>query len=279
MQLHRSWRIGHSPVLGMALSTVLTLSFSIGANAQTTQALTEIEGLYAAGNYSQALQLVDAQMKDYRFNSNLHYLKANIMAAQGYVSGAAGEYELALKLNPSQTVRDYCEKALAAIRAPAAQASPAVNALDKQARHEAKQLQRQSTAAGMQMESEASSYQQMHAAKTSQLVNQMNSTGFYNRDGDWFPAYDPADVAAMAARRQDREAQVVNQARRASQDVQASGRERAAAVVNSAEGLKSQMDVPVKHGEAALNPVGTNLFVRNYSRPDSQLKPATVTLP
>jgi tetratricopeptide (TPR) repeat protein len=279
MQLHWFSKYGQASLLGFALATTFTLFLSLEAKAQSTQALTEIEQLYAAGNYSQAMNLVDAQMKDSIRNSNLHYLRANILAAQGEISPAASEYEQALQLSPSPTVRDYCNKALAAMQRLNSPPSNAVSAIEKQARHEVKQVQRQSTFAGQQMEREAASYQQMHAAKTSQIVNRMSSAGFYDRDGDWLPAYDPADISAVAARRQAKEAQIVNQAQRSSQDVQAAGQERAAAVANSAEGLKSQMDVPARPGEAALNPVGTNLFIRNYSQPESEPKPATVKVP
>ena len=241
--------------------------------------------------------MINVKMQSYVMNANLHYLKANILAAQGQLSQAAVEYEYALHSNPSPGVKTYCEQALVTIQSTPSTSQPAplqvntqsarpnTNSIDKQARHEVRRTQKQAAATSSQVAAEAAEYQQHHAARTSSIVNGMQNAGFYDHDGDWQPMYGPADIAVVQAKRQARENSVVNGYAQARQNNQAASDQRSSAVLDAAEGLKSQMAVPVRRGEAALEPGTSNLFVRNYestSSPPSTTatpKPATVTVP
>jgi tetratricopeptide (TPR) repeat protein len=136
--MKQSWKFSllvYSSLTKFLLGAVVTLSFAQSAFAQSAQALTEIEKTYAAGNYAQALSLIDEQIKDYDASPDLQYLKGNVYAAQGNASISAAEYEQALRLSPSPLIRAYCEKELAETGVPVVVSPSGMHALEKQTGH------------------------------------------------------------------------------------------------------------------------------------------------
>ncbi len=69
-------------------------------------------------------------------------------------------------------------------------------------------------------------------------------------------------MQAARALREQKRVEIYN---RSSADLQAAAQAKARAEEDSAANLQSLIGAPVQPGEAALNPNGTNMYIRNYS--------------
>ncbi|MBM6700659.1 hypothetical protein H7U32_10300, partial [Bifidobacterium pullorum subsp. saeculare] len=67
---------------------------------------------YNAGRYQHALVFLSQAAGMQPRNPEVHYYLANAMAYEGMHLEARAEYELCYKLNPSDTLAEYCRAAL-----------------------------------------------------------------------------------------------------------------------------------------------------------------------
>ena len=100
--------------------------------------------------------------------------------------------------------------------------------------------------------------------QTMQTIQAMQATGQYVA-GAWEPAYSQADYAAAETSATNREQAVSAAAGESEYTGMELANQKASATKDSADNLQMLLSTHGLPGSPKLNPVGTNLFVRNYA--------------
>jgi tetratricopeptide (TPR) repeat protein len=252
-------------LLTLCCLTLLVQTAALAVEPQPKTTSQQVIALYSAGKDAEAMTLVERALAKSPKNATLHYLKANILVAQDKLEAAINEYRAVLTLNPDEGLKMYCSQELNVLTTVKGRQPNARDEIASQANELTSNLQQQSALDARHIADEAARYQQRHENKTSQISSRMASEGSYDKDGEWYPAYSPQDIANMQAARALREQKRVEIYNRSSADLQAAAQAKARAEEDSAANLQSLIGAPVQPGEAALNPHGTNMYIRNYS--------------
>lgn len=292
-------RLPEQICLKVTLTALLCVWFMPAAHANVAFE----EGLkhYNAGRFQHALVYFSQAAGRQPLNAEVHYYLANSMAYEGMHSEARAEYELCYKLNPGETLAQYCRAALAkyhmavmshpdesdrATIGSARLAVPSISTQDLQRkpRHLAKAesvIRRQaayekakhrfygeSCATGVLGTAEREvlrikdqAQQDMQQALEPPTFNSVRGRGISSM-------FDPETAKARAeqVRRAAEEAIVIarqNAQNRANQYRRLS-KEREYALDEVVANLESQLEDPISRSGVKLQAIGTDLYVRYY---------------
>jgi tetratricopeptide (TPR) repeat protein len=262
----------------LALSTACMLNgigqlpASAAESAALANQISQVTQYYTSKNYTAAISAADALLATNNQNADLHYLKGDALRAIGKMQAAAIEYRAAIALHPPENVARYCAQALGtmppgmAYTPMPAQGTSAYNAslaIYNDMNQQATTLENAATQAGTALTQDADNFASSTEQQAAKTVAAMEATGSYHH-GTWQSAYSAEAMNAVTDQAAQRAARLSAQSAASAQSFTAQANEKANLTVEAATNLQSLLNTPTTPGAAQLNPVGTNLFVRNY---------------
>jgi len=277
-----------------AVSIALTFDSSataIGPNG--THELDLANQAYITGDFERGVQYADRHLHKLPRDGAAHYLKANCLMKLARLSEASHEYSQTIRLAPDSVVAAYAKDALKRIESMPAQQRSRVEQATKasatlhanapasktlppgtlelirfQAARAREHAIQSGEAAAQDERLKASSQGKSEKEKVERLSANNGQRGDH-------PPLSAAELQAMQERAA-RNAEILKQigdAKAARKEQE--GREKSAELQRQAEDLERQLtdDNYNKHRDIKLNPVGTNLYVRNYSQIPPTVKP------
>lgn len=261
-------------------------TFAMGPHG--TQELDEANRSYVIGDFENGVKYADLHLRKLPNDGAAHYLKANCLMKLGRLADAQREYLLVTKLAPDSVISDYSKTALKSIESlpveqrsllkgaagsnsanPKGKVPPGTLELIRfQAARAKEQALRSGDAASRDEKLKADS--QGKAQK--EAADRLSQSGGARGD---HPPVSAAELQAMRERAAHN-AEILKQigeakAARHEQESRAKSEE----LQRQAEDLERQLtdDKYNKNRDIKLNPVGTNLYVRNYSQIPPTVKP------
>ena len=236
-------------VVGIALAYALTVS---PVYAGKSNDIANGIAAYKKGSYDTALRYLTLAETKYPKNALVHYYKANTLVYLMKVPEAMTEYNLAVELDPNHTVGQYAKQALAEERL--------IQHADELSNNLLTRGQEKQTDVLAEGQKE---YADIHQHEESESRSMSNEA--YQNGNIEIPVYGHDDIA-LFRQVQEREADsVLGTAERDSKAISSQATERANAIKNSAAALAQQLADSKASGGAKLSPLGTNLYVRNYT--------------
>jgi tetratricopeptide (TPR) repeat protein len=249
--------------------------------ADTPNPLSQAQQLYQKGDAASALQVLEPMLRANPADAGAHYLKANCLVVLKRPAEAFNEYSLAERLSPRSSFAPYCRSARQQLErilkeTPADQADEApqqstslppgtLELIRKQA-----ELARDRAVENGKAEAENELVKASNQAKTLQerAERQAAEVAAGRNHGGEPSVLTPSDqldaLRAQAAANGERLKQIGKlKADFKEQESQAKADE----IERQSEGLQDQLlhRHRSRNQEIELNPVGTNLYVRNYS--------------
>lgn len=246
---------------------------------------------YITGDFERGVQYADLHLRKIPNDAAAHYLKANCLIKLGRLAEAAREYSLVTKLAPDSVISTYSKNALKSIQAlPAEQRN--LGAVSAGKRNAATTVEPGKVPAGtlelirfqaarakehaLQSGDSASRDERLKADSQGKAererVERLSQSGGLRGD---HPPVSAAELEAMRTRAAAN-AEYLKQVgeAKAARHVRES-HEKSAELQRQAEDLERQLtdDNYNKHRDIKLNPVGTNLYVRNYAKIAPTVKP------
>ncbi len=290
----------------IALSLALAAGFSvlcvsvetINNNCQTgnsvwamgpggTAELDNANRSYIVGDFERGIQYVDLHLKKLPNDGNAHYLKANCLMKLGRLAEASREYALVTKLSPGSVISTYSKNAQKSIEAlPAGQrnlvtagANGAGTASGKVPpgtveliRFQAARAKEHALESGTAASKDELQKADSQGRSEKERVERLSQSGGARADA---PPVSAAELAAMRERAAAHAEYLkqVGAAKAARHEREA--QEKSQELERQAEDLERQLtdENYNKHRDIKLNPVGTNLYVRNYSQIAPTVKP------
>lgn len=260
-----NYRLGLNKIIGF----ILAYSFALPAMyAAMSNDITNGVVAYNKGWYSTALYYLTLAEPLYPNNALVHYYRANALARLTRVPEAMTEYAKTVDLAPNSKIGSYAKSALQA----ACNLNNNVNA-DQQTSTQDELLQQGNALSSSVMQSAKErkdtrltygKQQYNNIQQTEQIeVDRMNNTGF-NIDGAWIECYTPDDIAAYKQQEALKEQHVLYSAQYDAKAIASRAGQRSNAIKSSAAALAQQLSDPSSNDGTKLNPLDTNLYVRNY---------------
>lgn len=254
---------------------------------------------YITGDFERSVQCVDLHLRKIPKDGAAHYLKANCLMSLARLTEASKEYRLVIKLAPDSVIADYSRNALKRIesmppeqRSSVERARASSSATGAQNSASAKVVGTKKVPPGTlelirfqaarakehAIESGNSASKGERLKAESQGKAGIESAERFSQSGGQRADLPPVSAAELQAMR-DRAAQnaeilkQIGAAKAARHEREA--QEKSAELQRQAEDLERQLtdDEYNKHRDIKLNPVGTNLYVRNYSKIAPTVKP------
>ena len=248
---------------------------------------------YITGDFEHGVQYVNLHLRKLPHDGAAHYLKANCLMKLARLREARDEYAYVMKLAPNSVISTYSKDALKQIEAmPAEQRDAVENARNKASAAGASSAPTGKVPAGtielikfqaarakehaIQAGNAASNDERLKADSQGKAekdrVERLSQSGGARGD---HPPVSPAEIQAMRERAA-RNAEILKQigdAKAARHEREA--QEKSTELQRQAEDLERQLtdENYNKHRDIKLNPVGTNLYVRNYSQIPPTVKP------
>lgn len=257
---------------------------------------------YITGDFERGIQYVDLHLHKIPNDGAAHYLKANCLMSLARLTEASSEYRQVIKLAPDSVISDYSRNALKRIDAmPPEQRSSvertrsvslrngsatqgsvgsARSTTTKKVPPGTLELIRFQAARAREhaIESGNSASKGERLKAESQGRAGIESAERFSQTGGQRADLPPVSAAELQAMRERaaRNAEILKQigdAKAARHEREA--QEKSAELQRQAEDLERQLtdDEYNKHRDIKLNPVGTNLYVRNYSKIPPTVKP------
>ena len=254
-----------------------------------TQELDQANRSYVIGDFENGVRYADLHLRKLPNDGAAHYLKANCLMKLGRLAEAQREYLLVTKLAPDSVISGYSKAALKSIETlPAEQRNllkgaggsnfanktsgkvppGTVELIRFQAARAKEQALRSGDAASRDEKLKADSQGKAQREAAERLSQSGGARGDH-------PPVSAAELQAMRERAAHN-AEILKQigeakAARHEQESRAKSEE----LQRQAEDLERQLtdDNYNKHRDIKLNPVGTNLYVRNYSQIPPTVKP------
>lgn len=262
------------------LNGISLLPASAAESVTLVNQIRQVQQYNDSKNYPAAINAADALLGTNNQNADLHYLKGDALRALGKMQAAAIEYRATIALHPPESVAQYCEGALGAMPAglayttmPAvmtyttpAQGTSAYNAslaIYNDMSQQATTLQNAATQAGTALTQDADNFAGLSQQRAANTVAVMEATGGYVH-GQWQSAYSGEAMNAVMDQAAHQAAELSAQAASSAQSFTEQANEKAHLTVVAGTNLQQLLVAPTTPGEAQLNPVGTNLYVRNY---------------
>ncbi len=275
-------RLNSTAWLGSSLGAVLAVWLVVQAAraAGTTSHLPRGISAYGQARYLDALPDFLAAVKDNYNDATAHYYLANCLANLGQRGESLQEYKIAYCLaRPHSQLAEYCLQALRADQN-GQQSRQAVARMVSQIRE---QVTEKGTMIGQEGQLRASDNMrtgQLVAASINESASryiaflQANPAIYYTGGGHYILVPRTAEIAEARARAQHDSFLALEAARRSAEDAAAFAARQRLAIEESAANLERQFLQPSLSG-VRLNPVGTNLYVRNFSEDGPASSPAS----
>jgi|GEM_PF-1387399 len=272
-------------------------AFAMGPNG--THELDLANHAYITGDFERGVQYVDLHLRKLPNDGAAHYLKANCLMKLARLTEASREYAYVMKLAPESVISNYSKDALKRIeamppeqRSVVEKASSSANVSNGSASPRARSAGSKKVPPGtLELIRFQAARAKEHAMQSGEAAAKderlkASSQGKSEKDrverlsasngqrGD-HPPLSAAELQAMQERAA-RNAEILKQigdAKAARKEQEA--HEKAVELQRQAEDLERQLtdDNYNKHRDIKLNPVGTNLYVRNYSKIAPTVKP------
>lgn len=253
---------------------------------------------YITGDFERGIQYVDLHLRKIPNDGAAHYLKANCLMSLARLTEASSEYRQVIKLAPDSVISDYSRNALKRIDAMPSEQRSSVertntaslrngSATQGSARSTTKKVPpgtlelirfQAARAREHAIESGNSASKGERLKAESQGRAGIESAERFSQTGGQRADLPPVSAAELQAMRDRaaRNAEILKQigdAKAARHEREA--QEKSAELQRQAEDLERQLtdDEYNKHRDIKLNPVGTNLYVRNYSKIPPTVKP------
>lgn len=272
-----------SCLAAMLVCTSNTFAMGPGGTAELDQA----NRSYFVGDFERGVQFANLHLKKLPNDGAAHYLKANCLMKLGRLDEASKEYKLVVKLSPNSVIADYSKTAQKTLDSiPAAQRTlvAPTKQVSKDAngkvpagtleliRFQAARAKEHAVESGNSASQDERSKADSQGKSERERVERLSNSGGARPDG---PALSAAEIAAMRERAAaySEYMKKVGEAKAARHEREA--QEKSAELQRQAEDLERQLtdEEYNKHRDIKLNPVGTNLYVRNYSQIPPTVKP------
>ncbi|MBA3858092.1 MAG: hypothetical protein C0507_14400 [Cyanobacteria bacterium PR.3.49] len=255
-----------------------------------TQELDEANRSYVIGDFENGVRYAELHLRKLPNDGAAHYLKENCLMKLGRLAEAQREYLLVTKLAPDSVINDYSKAALKSIeKLPAEQRALLKGTTDSNSaikinagkvppgtveliRFQAARAKEQALRSGDTASRDEKLKADNQGKAQREAVERLSQSGGARGD---HPPVSAAELQAMRERAAHN-AEILKQvgeakAARHEQESRAKSEE----LQRQAEDLERQLtdDNYNKNRDIKLNPVGTNLYVRNYSQIPPTVKP------
>jgi tetratricopeptide (TPR) repeat protein len=302
-QLRKTLHLESVLLRSIGISMGLFIAGTGAASAQSSaDPIQLIQQQYADGNISEAMLRCDAFMKRNPSNAVAHYLKGNCLVKLNRLTEAAGEYDYAEKLAPDSAVASYCRTAAKSIAA--MNAKPVAKRKANPDKVSSEEDSESETSEGAEhREAPAAAGSSKVPANTLETIRKQAvlarkralDMGKAEADGErsWSEnaansmrekaerslaqprgsteavSVSPEEAAAMRARASadgDR-LRAIGKWRASVAEMES--REKADEIDQQAQNLQERLldEKKSPYTSVKLNPVGTNLYIRNYAKP------------
>jgi tetratricopeptide (TPR) repeat protein len=237
---------------------------------------------YEHGNYQKALTYLDTAIKE-QPNDRAFYFRANTLVNLGLETQALLDYQQAYRLTDSATMKDYCLKAMSSLTS---NTIPALNrsTSSKSTAYSMKQNQVDQALGTIELQSALDKVriigngevfaqdfalkQQLKLAEmkreAQQTAQSMQNATYYDSNGVKQPQYTPRQIQDYLDQRQQMEQPIQESIDKSLQKHTVSYQQRAQLTQQSAANLANDLESGTSPDGVKLDPVGTNLYVRNY---------------
>ena len=283
----------------LSISLALALTAGIGlsncAQAMGPGGTTELDNAnqsYITGDFERGVQYANLHLRKIPNDGAAHYLKANCLIKLGRLAEASREYSLVIKLAPDSVISTYSKNALKSIEAlPADQRNLVPDASGKGISTRTTAAQGKVPAGTLELIRFQAARAKEHALQSGDSASKderlkADSQGKAERErverlsqsggarGD-HPPVSAAELEAMRIRAAANAEHLkqVGEAKAARHERES--HEKSEELQRQAEDLERQLtdENYNKHRDIKLNPVGTNLYVRNYAKIPPTVKP------
>jgi hypothetical protein len=272
---------------------LLTIAFNQNAMAMGPHGSAELDQAnrsYVIGDFERGVQYADLHLRKLPKDGAAHYLKANCLMKLGRLAEAQREYALVTKLAPDSVISDYSKTAIKGIDAlppdqrnlltSSANGSKAGKSASNKVppgtveliRFQAARAKEHALSAGDAASRDEKLKADNQGRSQREAVERLSQSGGARGD---HPPLSAAELQAMRERAAHN-AEILKQigdakAARHEQESRAKSEE----LQRQAEDLERQLtdENYNKNRDIKLNPVGTNLYVRNYSQIPPTVKP------
>lgn len=280
-------------LLSLALTVGIWLSnITMAMGPGGTTELDIANKSYITGDFERGVQYSDLHLRKIPNDAAAHYLKANCLIKLGRLTEASREYSLVVKLAPDSVISTYSKNALRSIESmPAEQRNLLPNASGKGNSGSRPSSAGKVPAGTLELIRFQAARAKEHALQTgdsgskderlkadSQGKTERERVERLSQSGGARGDHPPLSAAELQAMRERAAANAeylkrVGEAK-AERHVRES-QEKSAELQRQAEDLERQLtdENYNKHRDTKLNPVGTNLYVRNYAKIPPTVKP------
>ena len=271
--------------IASAKSIIFTLTLCSIVLAAHANDLSRGEEAYAQGDFKQALSLFDKVLSQQADNAVALYYRANTLTKLGLNTQALLDYEQAYKLAPSQTMRDYCLTAISSLQnnsgLPVLSQTSSSSHINKRGpksfalSRSLDQIQLETALdrvrivdTGELVAQDFTLKQQLKVAEmqreTERNLQQMRDAFYYDQFGNKQTTYSALQIQRYQQERQQEQEALAQSIKQNVQNQTLSSQRRAALTQQSANNLESQLAGGSLPDGVKLDPLGTNLYVRNY---------------
>lgn len=237
---------------------------------------------YQHANYQKALTYLDGAIKEHP-NDTAFYYRANTLVELGLKTQALLDYQQAYKLTSSHTMQDYCLKAMSSLTS---NTIPALNrsTSTKSTTYSMKQNQIDQSLGTIELQSAldkvriignseiaAQDFTLKQQIKLNEMKREaqqnaqsMQDSVYYDKFGAKQQQYSTQQIQDYLDQRQQMEQSLQESIDKSTQKNTVSARQQAALTEESAANLASQLQAGASPDGVKLDPLGTNLYVRNY---------------
>ncbi len=239
---------------------------------------------YARGDYQKALSYFDKTVSQQPNNATALYYRANTLIKLGLRTQALLDYQKAYQFADSPLMQDYCQTALSSLASNTGISALHNNSIPNQSIDQSKRLQISQSLGTIQLQSAldkvrivdtsellAQDYtmkQQIKLAEmhreTEKNLQDMRDASYYDQYGTKRQVYSSLQVQQYGEQRQQQEEALAQTIQKSVQGQTTLAQRRAQLTQQSAQNLESQLVGTSSPDGIKLDPLGTNLYVRNY---------------
>lgn len=253
-----------------------------------TLTLASIE--YEQGDYHKALSSFDKVINQEPDNATAYYYRANTLIRLGLKQQALLDYEQAYKLTNSPIMKEYCQRAILSLTSNTSTRKtqyPPDAFKQYQVSQSLRAIQSQSTLDKVRIIGNGELLAQDDTLKrqiklnemkreTEQYSQEMQNAFYYDQNGAKQSIYSSQQIQNYLKQRHETEEAMTKSIRKSVEGQAQYAKQRAQLTQESAANLESQLTGSSSPDGVRLDPVGTNLYVRNY---DSTNRSPTKPLP
>jgi len=273
-------------LLSLVIASVVSASTCQAMGPHGTAELDQANHSYVIGDFERGVQYADLHLKKLPKDGAAHYLKANCLMKLGRLAEAIREYTLVTQLAPDSVICEYSKSAIKSIQSfpkdqqnllnrtasSGAKSNKVPPGTIELIRFQAARAKEHALRSGDSASRDEKLKADNQGKSEREAVERLSQAGGARGD---HPPVSAAELQAMRERAQ-RNSEILKQiggakAERHERESRAKSEE----LQRQAEDLERQLtdEGYNKHRDIKLNPVGTNLYVRNYSQIPPTVKP------